>query len=80
MLGRYWLQSASMSHKEIFEDSFDEDESESGEDFSASEDEWKPGKDDHVSDEDEDDHDANGSDNVSDEEEGGSKGKRSKKS
>lgn len=43
-----------MSNKALFEDS---DETESGEDFSASEDDWKPGKDDNVSDEDDDDDD-----------------------
>lgn len=41
-----------MSYKEPFSDS---DLSESGEDFSASEDDWQPGKDDGVSEEDYDD-------------------------
>lgn len=71
-----------MSHKGIFENSDDDFESESGEDFSASEDEWKPGKDDHVSDEDEVENESSGSnDDVSDADvAGGSKKKNSKKS
>lgn len=62
-----------MSQKGIFEDS---DESESGEDFSASEDEWQPGKDDHVSDEDEDDIPSANSSDIESGDEGGSQSKK----
>lgn len=68
-----------MSHKGIFEDDSDDFESESGEDFSASEEEWKPGKYDAVSEEDEDDNIANESgDDASDDDEGHSKSKKKK--
>lgn len=65
-----------MSHKEIFEDS---DESESGEDFSASEDDWKPGKGDVSSDEDEE-IDLSENDDSEDDDDGPSKGKKSQNS
>lgn len=67
-----------MSYKGIFKDS--DEESESGEDFSASEDEWQPGKYDHVSDEDEDDIANASSENDISDEEGSSQSKKSKKS
>lgn len=63
-----------MSYKGIFEDS---DESESGEDFSASEEDWKPGKGDVSSDEDEE---VDLSENSEDDDEGPSQGKKSKNS
>lgn len=68
-----------MSHKGIFEDSDEFSDEESGEDFSASEEEWAPGKDDRVSDDD-DDIDAGLDDFTDDDDDDGSKGKRGKKS
>lgn len=66
-----------MSHKGIFEDSDDFSEEESGEDFSASEEDWEPGKDDGPSDDDDDEIDLSEAD---DDDEDESQSKRGKKS
>lgn len=69
-----------MSYKGVFKDDSDDFESESGEDFSASEDEWKPGKDDAVSDEDDDDENIANESGSDDDEGGSSKNNKAKKS
>lgn len=68
-----------MSHKGIFEDSDDFSE-ESGEDFSASEDEWAPGKDDKPSDDEEDDVSEDATDDDDDDDDDQPKSKKSNKS
>lgn len=65
-----------MSHKGIFEDSDEFSDEESGEDFSASEDDWQPGKDDKLSEED----DIDLSENDDEDDDDGPKSKKTKKS